>query len=55
MIKNILDSNIFFINGKLRSHCNYHLKYNDILMLHTDYIEFFREDLKLRIKEGKVI
>ena len=55
VIKNILEENIFFINGKVKSHCNYHLKYNDILTLHMDYIDYFKKDLMLRINEGKVI
>jgi len=55
MIKNILKYNIFFINGKVRSHCNYHLKYNDILTIDFNYIEIFKRDLMMRIKEGKVI
>jgi len=55
LIKNVLESNIFYVNEKLRSRCNYHLKYNDFLMLHTDYLDLFRQDLLLRINEGKVI
>jgi len=55
MIKNILEADIFYINGKVRSHCNYHLKFRDILTIHKDFIEFFKNDLLLRINEGKVI
>jgi ribosomal protein S4 len=54
LIRYVIDKGLFTINGKIRRHYNYSLRPGDLFQVSFDYINFFYEDLLLRLEKNNI-